>query len=317
MRQKPNKADLFSPRSYRLIALLSVLRIGLERLIAKRIAWVVVRNKILTTQQFGALPGRSAVDLTTCISHDVKRALSEGRTASMLTLDVKGAFDAVLPGRLARRMREQGWPESLVNWVASFAINRSVQIRLDGELGPLQSINCDLPQGFSVSPILFILYISPLFKMGSITRKFGYADNIAIFETQKSLHDSCSSLTKALKEVLDWGLDEGITFDLAKAELQHFSRKRTDKNPVNTPSVTHGVFSVSEKTNRPYTRWLGVYLDRTLSFKWHVRFLANEALVVANALRSFVNTLRGAPPKLLCQAVTACVLPIAYYGAET
>ncbi|KAI1005025.1 hypothetical protein K3495_g3186 [Podosphaera aphanis] len=65
----------------------------------------------------------------------------------MLTLDVKGAFDAVLPGRLVRRMREQGWPEFLVKLVASFATNRSVQIRLDGELETLQPVNCGLPQG--------------------------------------------------------------------------------------------------------------------------------------------------------------------------
>ncbi|CCU81551.1 endonuclease/reverse transcriptase [Blumeria hordei DH14] len=288
MLQKPNKADLSSPRSYLPIALLSALGKGLERLIARRIAWIATRNTILTTQQFGALPGRSAVDLTTCLTHDVERALSEGRTASMLTLDVKGAFDAALPGRLVRRMREQGWPEFLVKWVASFATNRSVQIRLDGELGPLQSINCGLPQGSPASPILFMLYISPLFKLGNVSRRFGYADDVAILETQKSLHDNCISLKMALKE-----------------------------NPGNTPSVKHGNFSVSEKTNRPYTRWLGIYFDKTLSFKWHVRILANKALVVANALRSLGSTLSGAPPKLLRQAVTACVLPIAYYGAET
>ncbi|KAI1001300.1 hypothetical protein K3495_g6896 [Podosphaera aphanis] len=107
MLQKLNKTDLSSPRSYRPIALLSVLGEGLERLNAKRIAWIAVRNKITTTQQFGALPGRSAIDLTTCLTHVVERALSEERTASMLTLDVKGAFDAVL-GRIVRRMREQG-----------------------------------------------------------------------------------------------------------------------------------------------------------------------------------------------------------------
>ncbi|KAI0999822.1 hypothetical protein K3495_g8377 [Podosphaera aphanis] len=145
MLHKPNKADLSSPRSHRPIVLLSVLGKGLEPLVAKRIAWITVHNKLLTTQKFGALPGRSAVDLTACLTHDVERALSERRTASMLTFDVKGAFDAVLSGRLVRRIREQGWPEPFVNWVASFATNCSVQIRLDGKLGPLQPINCSLP----------------------------------------------------------------------------------------------------------------------------------------------------------------------------
>ncbi|EDO03795.1 hypothetical protein SS1G_06276 [Sclerotinia sclerotiorum 1980 UF-70] len=47
-------------------------------------------------------------------------------------MDVKGAFDTVLPGRLVNRLREQGWPNNLVRWVQSFATNRSIKIRLDG-----------------------------------------------------------------------------------------------------------------------------------------------------------------------------------------
>ncbi|CAD6505563.1 BgTH12-01053, partial [Blumeria graminis f. sp. triticale] len=117
MIQKPNKIDNSSPRSYRPIALLSVLGKGLERFIAKRMAWTAIRHKVVSSQQFGALPGRSAVDLTTCLTQDAEKALYEGSTASMLTLDVKGAFDAVYPGRLVHRLREQGWPENLVRWV--------------------------------------------------------------------------------------------------------------------------------------------------------------------------------------------------------
>ena len=64
--QKPNKADSSSPRSYRLIALLSVLGKGLERLIARQMSWIAVSHKVLASQRFGALPLRSAVDLTTC-----------------------------------------------------------------------------------------------------------------------------------------------------------------------------------------------------------------------------------------------------------
>ncbi|KAI0992026.1 hypothetical protein K3495_g16160, partial [Podosphaera aphanis] len=317
MIQKPNKPDLSSPRAYRPIALLSVLGKGLERLLAKRMSWIAIRHKILATQQFGALPGRSAVDLTTCLTHDVERALSEGRSASMLTLDVKGAFDAVLPGRLVRRMREQGWPDCLVRWVGSFATDRSVHIKLDGETGPPQQVDCGLPQGSPVSPILFMLYISPLFRLGNVHRRFGYADDVAILETRNSLQENCTSLTEALKEALAWGREEGITFDPNKSELQHFSRRRVDKDPSSTPVIEFEQFSVAENATRPYTRWLGVYFDKKLSFKWHVNILASKALKVANALRSLGNTSRGCNPNLLRQATIACILPIAYYGAET
>jgi hypothetical protein len=111
---KPNKADRSSPRSYRPITLLSVLRKGLERLLARKMAWLTVTLQVTNNQQFGALPLRSSVDLTTCLTHDVEEALATGYKASLLTMDVKGAFDTVLPGRLAPRLREQGWLDYLV-----------------------------------------------------------------------------------------------------------------------------------------------------------------------------------------------------------
>ena len=44
---KLGKKDYASPRSYRLIALLSVLGKGIECLVAKRLAWVAIKYKIL------------------------------------------------------------------------------------------------------------------------------------------------------------------------------------------------------------------------------------------------------------------------------
>jgi len=68
-------------------------------------AWIAIKHKVLHPQQFGALPLRSATDLAAALIHDVEEAWSRGLKASMLTLDVRGAFDAVLPGRLIRRLQ--------------------------------------------------------------------------------------------------------------------------------------------------------------------------------------------------------------------
>jgi hypothetical protein len=114
---KPNKPDQTSPRAYRPIALLSVLGKGLERLLARNISWLAINLRVLLDQQFGALPLQSSVDLTTCLTHDVETTLNSKLQASLLTIDVKGAFDRVLPGRLVRRLCEQGWPDNLVRWV--------------------------------------------------------------------------------------------------------------------------------------------------------------------------------------------------------
>jgi ribonuclease HI len=311
---KPNKPDRTSYRAYRPIALLSVLGKGLERLLAQKIAWLAISLRVLSAQHFGALPLRSAVDLTTCLTHDIEEALNNKLKATLLTLDIKGAFDAVLPGRLVHRLREQGWPDNLVRWVQSFATDRSVKIRLDGTTGPETLVHCGLPQGSPISPILFMLYIAPILHLGNPKRRFGYADDIALVAISTDFQSNCDQLQTNLREALSWGNSEGITFDPAKSELLHFTRGREgDNGPL--PGVNAGTYSISEKPGP--LRWLGVVFDRKLTFKQHVQTLSSKALEVGNALKSLGKTARGVPPHLLQQAVKACVLKKGYYGAET
>lgn len=51
-------------------------------------------------QQFGALAKRSATDLVSCVVHDIEEAKTQGWASTLVTLDVEGAFDAVLHNRL-------------------------------------------------------------------------------------------------------------------------------------------------------------------------------------------------------------------------
>ncbi|KAI1003548.1 hypothetical protein K3495_g4657 [Podosphaera aphanis] len=261
---KPNKADMSLPRSFRPIALLSVLGKSLERLVARRMAWTAIRFKVICQQQFGALPLRSSVDLTTCFTHYVEIALAKGERATVATLDIKGAFDAVLPGRLIRRPREQGWPAHLCNWISSFATGRKVCIRLDSEEGTPKDINYGLPQGSPISPILFMLYTS-LFRLDNLKKSFGYADDVAILETSPFLDTNANRIRTAVNQVVSWGTSEGITFDPGKSELLHFSRRPRDKG-VGTQVVSNS-FIIVENPARPYLKWLGVHFDRKLSFQ--------------------------------------------------
>lgn len=97
---------LDSPGGWRPISLLNVLGKGLERLMSWRLSRDALLAGLLNDQQFGALPGRSATDLVSCLVHDIELAFARGEVAVLVTNDVKGAFDGVLHGRMILRMRE-------------------------------------------------------------------------------------------------------------------------------------------------------------------------------------------------------------------
>ncbi|XWX00640.1 hypothetical protein V2A60_008661 [Cordyceps javanica] len=78
---KLNKRDLSDVGSWRPISLLSCLSKGLERVIARRIAYAALKN-------------------VTSLIYDVEKALAAGKVATLVTEDVMGAFDAILRNRM-------------------------------------------------------------------------------------------------------------------------------------------------------------------------------------------------------------------------
>ncbi|KAM4055517.1 reverse transcriptase (RNA-dependent DNA polymerase) [Hirsutella rhossiliensis] len=145
---------------------------------------------VLHPQQAGALPKRSAVDLVAALVHDIEEAFARKQVATLVTLDIQGAFDTVLCNRLVLRLREQGWPSNLARWAGSFMQDRSARIRYQDIVTDSSPLQCGLPQGSPVSPILFLLYTEPIYRLGHSQGRFGYADDTAILCVGNSLDET-------------------------------------------------------------------------------------------------------------------------------
>ncbi|KAI0991497.1 hypothetical protein K3495_g16690, partial [Podosphaera aphanis] len=121
-----------------------------------------------------------------------------------------------------------------------------------------------------------MLYISPLFRLNGLQKAFGYADDFAVLATSPSLQENTEKIRTAVNEALQWGINEGVTFDPGKSELLHFSRRNRDKHL--SPQVHTNEFTIVEDTQKPYLKWLGVHFDKKLTFKHHVKTQAAKAL---------------------------------------
>ena len=98
-------------------------------------------------------------------------------------------------------------------------------VQLDNDFGATSQVPAGLPQGSPISPILFMLFIQPLFSLGNRGRRrarLGYADDIALLATSKSLEENNNILANDFKNVTEWARGEGLTFDIKKSELIHF-----------------------------------------------------------------------------------------------
>ncbi|RAL60508.1 hypothetical protein DID88_009704 [Monilinia fructigena] len=271
---------------------------------------------IRAPQHGGALPKRSAVDLVASFVYDVESAFAQGKEVTLVTLDVQGAFDALLPRRLLERMRKQGWPVKLLRLIGSFLADRKVMVRLEGTYTAESKTQCGTPQGSPLSPILYVLYLAELLNQDRSLR-FGYADDIAIYRASKSVESNVTMLKRDVRQVMRWGAENKVAFAPEKLEMIHLSRKRNTNAPsirVSPELTITPVTAVGDE--QPALRWLGVWIDRKLSFKRHVAERSTKALKVARHIKGLAGVRFGPPAASLRKAVVTCVQSSLLYGSE-
>ena len=184
--KKPRKEDYTSPTAYRPIALLNTIGKALEAVVAERIRFAAEKHSLLPETQMGARRMRSietALQLITEKVHTIWGA-KRHRVATLLSLDVSGAFDRVSHTRLIHNLRKRRIPEWVAIWVADFLSDRETEIRLGDYTLESSRVFVGIPQGSRISPILYLFYNADLLDVcenaALRTSVTGFVDDINI-----------------------------------------------------------------------------------------------------------------------------------------
>ena len=93
---KPGCQAYDIPKSYRPIALLNTIVKIFTALVAEDITMLAEQHKLLPSCHFGGRPGHRTMDLMHLLTHRIKQAWRNVRVASVLFLDIEGAFPNVV-----------------------------------------------------------------------------------------------------------------------------------------------------------------------------------------------------------------------------
>ena len=312
--KKQGKPDYSLPKAYRIITLLNCLGKVAEKIMATRLSYLSQISDLLDTDQTGGRKQRSAIDAVMALTHDIELAWNQKDTLSCLLLDVKGAFDHVSTKQLLRIMSELHLPTQVQTWTKSFLEKRKAGLAFDGEKQRIQDIEIGIPQGSPISPVLFLIYIRFLFP--KIKAKFpevqkpSYIDDVALYTTGKNAEENAKVLQEVAKTVFTWAEENAVQFDDSKSELIHFSRGQKDP----TAKITLPNRTVIKPVNQ--VKWLGIWLDRKLTFKTHVHKKASDATRVLHLIHRLMNSEWGLSAQAGKQLYTACITSISDYGSE-
>jgi len=315
--RKDGDRDYSNPEAYRPIALLNTLGKALEAVVSNRIRFLAETHALLPDTQMGARRMRSTDTALQLITEKIHAIWGSNRykVASLLSLDVSGAFDRVSHTRLIHNLRKRRIPESLLNWTQSFLTNRSTELRINDFILPESRVSVGIPQGSPISPVLYLFYNADLLEacenIRLRTSATGFVDDVNILTHSSSTEQNCITLKIIHSACEEWAKRHGSSFAKKKFHLIHFTR--TLKRVNLEASLNLGEHTVEPETD---IRILGVQLDTTLRWQPHLRAVEAQVTHHVNALKAITGSTWGAPMETARKAYCTTVRPAIIFGCN-
>ena len=220
------------------------------------------------------------------VKTDILDAIDRKDVTCMVMLDLSIAFDTISHKLLINHLKYRfGITDTILQWISSCLTNRSQRVMVCNELGEVaelsrKSLEQGIPQGSTLGPILFNLFMSPL---GGICKaqgvKFaGYADDTQNYMSFRPLNNSSqpqieciNKLELSLEDVRSWMQVNFLKLNESKTEFIIFGT-RQQLNKVGTINIKIGE---DTKQNVTSVRNLGLLFDEELKHSTHVNKLTS------------------------------------------
>lgn len=313
--RKPQKEDYSQLKSYRPIALLNSIGKLLEKVVAQRLTQAVEQHNILPDTQMGGRAKRSVLTAMELLVEQVKTLwhTNSNKVASLLSLDIAGAFDNVSHARLLHILKTSRFPQWIVGFIQSFFQDRTTSMILGRYKGPPQPIQTGIPQGSTLSPILFLIFVKDLIPLleSDNSSASGFVDDTNILAWSNSTETNCKILETQHRKCETWAKQHGVQFAPGKYQLIHFTRKRTKHNLAATVEIQGHQTHPSQQL-----RVLGIWLDPRLRWGPQVkqaRLRANRNMESINRLTASTWGATFHQAKVLYKAI---VRPALLFGSQ-
>ncbi|GAA5993993.1 hypothetical protein JCM11641_005125, partial [Rhodosporidiobolus odoratus] len=237
--RKPKKPDYANPKAYRLIAFERTLAKVLEKVIARRLAYLEDNRGLEASQHFGGSRARAAEDAVVCAVDTIKRQHRKGNVVIGVALDVTSAFPSVKPTVLDRDLEARGLPTGPRRLIASWLENRTCTLHLGRENTGREKQD-GLPQGSPLSPAAFKVYNSGAVEACESDQStcYGWIDDLNLFAWGKNVETVVSAVNKNLMPQLeDWSRTHSSSFEPLKTVVVLFLPPQTAEPLAPLPPV--------------------------------------------------------------------------------
>ncbi len=170
---------------------------------------------------FGFRPKHSTNHAIINLTEATLDALEKGLKVGGVFLDIAKAFDTVNHRILLRKLEYYGFRGTTLMWFESYLTNRKQYVSIRNKCSDNYTLNWGIPQGGTLAPILFILFMNDIVVSTNIFDFSMYADDTCLILGIKSTaYDE--TMKAELENVVDWFSSNELLLNFDKTDYLHF-----------------------------------------------------------------------------------------------
>ena len=196
----------------------------LEKHMYKRLYTFLNSNNIIYNLQFGFSQQYPTPHASVNITENIRKTLHGGNIGCGVYVDLQKAFYIADHQILLAKLNYYGIPGVSNDWFKSYLSNQYVSI--NGFDSGLAAINCGVPQGSVLGPLLFLLYVNDLNQAVIFCKVHHFADDTNLLYMSNSIKKLNKLVNPELKHLVDWLYANKISLNIKKTEMVIFKSKQ-------------------------------------------------------------------------------------------
>ena len=296
-------------QSYRPVSLTSCVSKLMEKMVNTRLIFELEKRKLLPNTQFGFRKMQSTMDALVRVTTDIQEALNKKKNVLCVSFDIQKAYDTTWRFGILRTLHQFGFRGALPMYIQNFLSSRLFKTKVGSNFSSYHTQEQGVPQGSVISCTLFSLAINGILdNIPQDVKKSLYVDDLLIYVSGSYMPGLERRLQSAINSANSWANENGLRFSPAKSVAIHFHRKRTHQTPMNLRlgnSILPNVDSI---------KYLGMTLDKKLSWKQHIKDLKNNCVKRLDLLKHLSNTNWGAHRTIMLRLYRSIIRSKLDYG---
>ena len=144
-------------------------------------------------------------------------------------MDLSKAFDTINHDILLYKLEYYGFRGVAPDWFKSYLSNRKQFVRYQMHDSNYKIINCGVPHGSILGPLLFILHINDIVNTTSLLELILFADDTTLLFSHQDIASQNDIINNKLQEICNWFQVNKLSVNASKTNYMVLSTHRKYK----------------------------------------------------------------------------------------